>query len=240
MGRGQAKSGAQLGAVPSAHDRLVLEPETACAGIHALLEGLPLYRTPAQVPFADGLYVFYERGEVSPHAPRGRVVRIGNHPRRDGRLVARLKEHYRCRRDAKNGSVFRLLLGGALLRQDDPDSLCLAPSAGQGHWERHMQKECDRCAPYEQRINDLLMADFSFRCIAVPDRTERNLMEVLLVATIAACAVCAPSAHWLGRFSSSPIVQGSGLWNREFVGKSTMSASDLERFGALVAATPAA
>jgi hypothetical protein len=75
-------------------------------------------------------------------------------------------EHYLTRRDAKNGSVFRLLTGGALIRRDDPQSSCLPPGPGRGHWERHMGLECVRCAPYEQRVTDFLNTECAFRCIA--------------------------------------------------------------------------
>jgi len=88
--------------------------------VHRLLSQLPIYRNPNEVPFRDGLYVFYEKHERSPHVDGARIVRIGNHPRSEHRLIGRLKEHYLTKRDAKNGSVFRLLLGGALIRRDNP------------------------------------------------------------------------------------------------------------------------
>ena len=65
-----------------------------CSRIHTALAALPLWSHPANVPFTNGLYFFYERGEQSRHAPQGRVVRIGNHPRVQDRLFARLGEHY--------------------------------------------------------------------------------------------------------------------------------------------------
>jgi hypothetical protein len=114
-----------------------VDAQQACRLIHALLDRLPIYTRPDEVPFRDGLYFFYEQGEFSAHATAGRLVRVGNHPRNAGRLVARLREHYS---GEKNSSVFRLLLGGALIRRDDPSSPCLAPGPGQGHWERHMAK----------------------------------------------------------------------------------------------------
>ena len=82
--------------------------ESICGDIHRLLGTLPVYSSPRQVPFADGLYFFLEDGETSDHGPRGRIVRIGNHPRSDGGLVRRLRQHYSGR---KNGSVFRKFLG---------------------------------------------------------------------------------------------------------------------------------
>src|SRR5260221_331296 len=78
----------------------------ACARIHAVLAALPRWTNPADVPFTNGLYFFYERGQRSVHAPDGRIVRIGNHPRAQDRLVGRLKDHFNGRVGAKNFSVF--------------------------------------------------------------------------------------------------------------------------------------
>ncbi len=186
---------------------------TACASIHRLMDCLPRYAAPQDVPFRDGLYFFYEQDEASTHSAEGRIVRIGNHPRSDGRLVARLREHYA---GSKNGSVFRLLLGGALIRLEDPASACLAPGPGQGHWERHMKVACPRCAPFEQRVSTLLVDRFRVRCVRIENREERNRLESRLIATVAACTVCGPSATWLGRFASREKVRASGLWNSEF------------------------
>ena len=58
---------------------------------------------PGDVSIADGLYFFYEDGELRGHGSEGRIVRVGNHPRSDGTLVRRLWQHYR---GGKNGSVF--------------------------------------------------------------------------------------------------------------------------------------
>ena len=74
-----------------------------CAATHEALVRLPLRTRPDEVSLRDGLYFFYERGEVSRHGcPR--VVRVGNRRRSKGRLVGRLHEHYM---GDKSGSVFR-------------------------------------------------------------------------------------------------------------------------------------
>lgn len=219
-----------------------VDPSEACGRIHTLLERLPPLSAVEEVPFGDRLYFFYEEGEPSAHGTGGRVVRVGNHPKADHRLKGRLQDHYndRGRLDAKNWSVFRRYLGGALLRLENPSSLCLAPSPGRGHWERQGQLSCSACAAYERRVSDLLREKFRFRCVRVDDRDERNGLEARHVATIAACNKCGPSEEWLGRFCYSEIVRRSGLWNRHYVGKAPMMGQDSERFQELVQATPGA
>ena len=104
-------------------------PEELCEQINNMLRVLPLDSSPSEVPFNNGLYFFYEKGEISKHAPEGRIVRIGNHPRSQDNLKRRLRMHYS---EGKNGSVFRKFLGGAILRKTDPSSACLKPSPWTG------------------------------------------------------------------------------------------------------------
>lgn len=209
--------------------------QTACGAIHEALLAEPLLTSPDQVPFADGLYFFYEEGELCNHGSKGRIVRVGNHPRSQGGLVRRLKLHYSGN---KNSSVFRKFLGGALLRRADPNDPCLAPAPGKGHWERQDEKACPRCRPTEALVSALLRVHFSFRCVRISDMNERNELEARLVATLAACRVCQPSSSWLGQYAYSEKVRASGLWNSQYVGDPTIDQLTLGRFLALVSASP--
>jgi hypothetical protein len=69
-------------------------PERLCERLNKLLNLLPSFKEPSRVPFNNGLYFFYEKGEISRHAPDGRIVRIGNHPLSQDSLKRRLRMHY--------------------------------------------------------------------------------------------------------------------------------------------------
>lgn len=232
---------AQVSATPLAHPSVDLipsgtrvDPLQACGRMHELIRRLEPFTSPASVTAKDGLYFFYEQGETSDDAPDGRIVRVGNHPRAEGGLRTRLDNHYRRSVGAKNGSVFRRYIGGALLRRDDPQSPCLLPAPGMGHWERQHEPACPRCAPYESRVTEYIVQAVRFRVLPITNREERNRFEARLVATIAACEICRPSAAWLGRFAYSEKVRESGLWNSEFVGGEPLTAEDLSRLELLV------
>lgn len=182
--------------------------EEACSEVHKLLGITPIFQEPKNVPFNNGLYFFYERGEFSPHGPEGRIVRIGNHPRSNDALVARLRHHYTGN---KNSSVFRKLLGSALMRKADPANPCLS------HWEKQDMLTCDRCRSVESDVSKLLRANFYFRCIEVNDIDSRNMLEKKLIATISLCRICIPSEQWLGIHTYSEKVRNSGLWNSNYV-----------------------
>lgn len=172
-----------------------VDAAAGCARIHAVLAPLSSWTQPAAVPFANGLYFFYERGELSLHSPGGRIVRIGNHPLAQDRLVGRLRDHYSHHLGAKNFSVFRRYLGGALLRRNDPDSPCLRPGPGQGHWEKQNGRSCPLCTDHEHAVSEQLSSVFMFRCVRIEDRAERNEFEKRLIATVAACPRCRPSSN---------------------------------------------
>jgi hypothetical protein len=211
-----------------------LDPATACARIHAALAALPPWSHPASVPFNNGLYFFYEQGEYSPHGLDGRIVRIGNHPRAQDRLVGRLEDHFNSRPGAKNFSVFRRYLGGALLRRSDANSPCLQPAPGQGHWEKQDDRPCPSCEGMESAVGAVLSSAFTFRCIRVEDRPERNNFEKWLIATVAACPVCRSSTDWLGRNAHPYHVRNNGLWNVQYIGRQTATEQQLRRFEELI------
>jgi hypothetical protein len=152
--------------------------------------------------------------------------------------VARLGEHYRSHDGAKNGSVFRRYIGGALLRRLDSTSPCLAPGPGEGHWERQDEHACSRCSTTESAISDVLDKTFGFRCVQIVDQNERNRLEARIIATVAACTLCQPSGTWLGSHAYPPLVRSSGLWNRQHVGGPVATRSDLDRLATLVRSSP--
>ena len=212
-----------------------MSPEEACSAVHELLEPLPVVGQPGGVSITDGLYFFYEDGESSGHASEGRIVRVGNHPRSDGTLVRRLRQHYRV---GKNSSVFRKFLGGALMRAESLSHPCLAPGSGLGHWERQDEKPCDRCRPVEQRVSRLLSTSFRVRCVSIPSLRERNRFEALLIASLSSCSVCGPSCRWLGQYAYSEVARSAGMWNSQFVGGEPLTSDDPHRFAGHVASTP--
>jgi len=211
-------------------------PEELCARIHKSLEPLPTFKEPSKVPFSNGLYFFYQKGETSMHAPNGRIVRIGNHPRSQNGLKRRLTMHYSGN---KNSSIFRKHLGGAILRKTDPNHPCLAPAPGQGHWEKENMPTCQKCKPIETEVKKLLRNDFRFRCIEIKDQNLRNTLEKKLVATVSLCPICKPTKNWLGKFAYSENVRNSGLWNSDYVFEQSLilGITDLKKLVEIITST---
>src|SRR5262249_58657203 len=85
--------------------------------------------------------------------------------------------------------------------------------------------------------SELLPSAFTFRCVRVDDRAERNNFEKWLIATMAACPVCRPSDGWLGRYAYPDLVRSSGLWNVQYIGEQPATDRELRRFEELIGMT---
>ena len=217
-----------------------VDPSDACRRIHQAMDALPAFKEPADVPFSDGLYFFFERGEENAHGSAERIVRIGNHPLSEHRLVGRLKDHYRTAPNGKNGSVFRRYLGGALIRRSSPSARCLEPGPGLGHWERQKVRECPICEPFEQVVSAHLSRQMFFRCVRVDDMELRNGLEKALIATVAQCGVCSASDGWLGHLAYPKEVRTTGLWNKQHTSGPSISHEELLEFESLASVAKAA
>src|SRR3970282_701015 len=103
-----------------------------CKWLHEELESLPLVRHPfdlEELP-ENGIYFFYERGEVWGHgAEKARIVRVGTH--REGNFRSRIAGHFlldesrmvfdRTQSPPHDRSIFRKHIGRALLaKNNDP------------------------------------------------------------------------------------------------------------------------
>jgi hypothetical protein len=200
-----------------------------CKWLHEKLEQLPEVTFPfdAKKLPDNGIYFFYERGEVWGHGGlKQRIVRIGTH--RDGNFKSRIAEHFLpddrklmfdCDHSAPHDrSIFRKNIGRVLLAREHDDYLKL--------WEvDFMKKEClakfssmrdiEKEKRVEAEITRILRDAFSFRYIVV-DRQEHRMgaggLEKALIGTAARCNLCRPSPGWLGNQSPNQKVRESGLW----------------------------
>jgi hypothetical protein len=128
---------------------------------------LPLIRFPFDLKLLplDGIYFFYEGGEIWGHGDssgtndnKPRIVRIGTH--RDGNFKSRIAEHFLLDEHRKmnftadmsaphDRSIFRKNIGRALLSSGDDDyylrileiDFTSAKNRKERGWERNIEKE---------------------------------------------------------------------------------------------------
>jgi hypothetical protein len=214
-------------------DSLMNSSDT-CVWLTERLARLPL----VSYPFAEedlptnGIYLFYESGEIASHGDRlPRIVRVGTH--RDGNFRQRIAEHYllddrkmsfdRSRSAPKDRSIFRKNIGRALLNKStDPylniwniDFMKTVNLLAYSHL-RDIEKERE----IEREITRILRENFCFRFVAVETENQRlgtNGLERRLIGTVAQCARCRPSANWLGSYSPLANIRATGLWQVQHI-----------------------
>ncbi len=169
-----------------------------------------------------GVYFFYEPGEMRrANTSRPRVVRVGTHALGDGHgssLWSRLRAHRGGKDGVGNhsGSIFRKHVGAATINRD---------KLRHPTWGRRSVTAAEKrlTLDLERRVSEYLAAT-SVLWLEVDDapgrKSDRAIIETNAIALLSRHGdfTDGPSAAWLGRYSSSEKVRGSGLWNVDDVG----------------------
>ena len=177
---------------------------------------------PAEIP-SNGVYLLFERGERAHGGDR--IVRIGSHRGADN-LAQRLSEHFLV--ENKDRSIFRKNVGRAFLkREDDPFIVQwewdLTTRSNRQEYEGRLDRE--RLQAMESEVSGHLTGQCSFVVLPTSRETSARLaLEAGLIATIAQCPFCPPSAGWLGQFSPKEAIQRTGLWQSQHVRGKTLAA----------------
>ena len=188
-----------------------------------------------RMPWPDkGIYFFFETGENrsdslvhtrvdSQHTQQEmRVVRVGTHALTSSSratLWGRLRSHRGNANGGGNhrGSIFRLLLGEALMLRD---RIVMPPSANWGMGSTAPIPVRSAEQPLELLVSQYF-SNLPFVCLNVPDRQNRIDIEAYCIALLSnfnqAPAIDLPSASWLGSQSPRTLVRRSGLWNNNCV-----------------------
>lgn len=236
-----------------------MKTESACSWLHQALSQLPFFKFPFEIRALpdNGIYFFYEQGEIVRHADRSerRVVRVGTH--KDGNFQSRLNQHYLATGETrsmsfgpsdaapKDHSIFRKHLGRCLLSTADPSYLTM--------WNIDFKKKRNRLnanlirkrdivleRTIERKVTSQLRSNFSFRFIAIDDQTQRmgdTGFERRLVGTLSQCDCCQPTKHWLGRKHPLKKVQDSGLWQVHYLGAEGLDTKEQKLLERLIGET---
>lgn len=168
-----------------------------------------------------GVYFFFEEGENRSNASNvQRVVRVGTHAVSRGAvstLWGRLRTHKGTPDGLGNhrGSIFRLHIGNALLRQMGAQNKLLTWGKGQA-----ANKDIKRGEEWmERQVSDYLGNKMSILWLNIGDApsalSDRAFIERNAIALISnnRHPVDTPSHEWLGQFSDKEEIRESGLWN---------------------------
>ena len=172
-----------------------------------------------------GVYFFFESGEYRTGSGEGpRVVRVGTHALRTGartRLWSRLAQHRGTLRPVggnHRGSIFRLLVGDAMMRAgliEHVDSWGMGSSApADVRMSEHSAE-----TQVSKYIGSMPFLFLPVLDPAGPDSRrayiERN--AIALISSYAPEPIDPPGPQWLGSHSSRERVYRCGLWNSNHV-----------------------
>lgn len=174
-----------------------------------------------------GVYFFYESGEFREGSSHLRVVRVGTHAltvTSKTTLWNRLSQHRGTVSPVggnHRGSIFRLLIGDALLRSGR------IPDGSGGSWGRfggHAERSVTQLEVATEVAVSAVIGAMPFVYLAVDGPGSEGLRASverdaigLLSNYRTGTPIDPPSAGWLGRHSSRPKVVRSGLWNQDHV-----------------------
>ncbi len=173
-----------------------------------------------------GVYFFFEPGEMRRDSGCGdRVVRVGTHALKHGSqttLWNRLSQHKGTLSTGggnHRGSIFRLLVGTALMARDPRLRI---KTWAQGSSAPKEVREAE--LPLERAVSDIIRK-MPFLWLEIDDEPgpeslrgfiERNAIGLLSNFSSPA-PLDPPSSHWLGRYCPRERVRRSGLWNQNHV-----------------------
>jgi hypothetical protein len=175
----------------------------------------------------QGVYFFFESGEQRLHSGTGsRVVRVGTHAVSRGSkttLWKRLADHrgtFSTGGGNHRGSVFRLLVGLAILKRD---GLSCSTWGQRGSASRESR---EKEHPIERLVSRYIRS-MPFLWIQVQDASSADNMRAYIERNSIALLsnyqkpvdlqVDTPSPNWLGSFCSKDKIRSSGLWNSNHV-----------------------
>ena len=160
----------------------------------------------------NGIYVFFEKGEVYTNSQgylQDRIVRVGIHTKdseRGNRLFSRLDQHFRGN---MNASSFRKYVGDSL-----------------------QNKQKQPITDIEKEVSTYMRENFSFVVFEVETEEERKKWEKKLISTLGQAGkkgIIESSKNWLGRNSSNTNVKTSGLWQDDDMNGISLNLKELEQ-----------
>jgi len=182
------------------------------------LDKLSSIRLPEQ-----GVYFFFEEGELREKNNSNRIVRIGTHAaiaNSEATLYKRLYNHKGSNDLTGNhrDSVFRKLIGFSILNQEELDYPFWGDKSKKSD---KFVKQAEK--PLEIKVSNYLHK-MAFTVLEVPgpsskdnDRAFIEENTIVLLSNFDRQAIDKCSKKWLGLYSKDPKVIASGLWNSDYV-----------------------
>ena len=171
-----------------------------CYDLHQLFNSMPRYtfENIDQIPFKNGIYVFFEKGEK--YGKFDRIVRVGTDTGKN-QLISRMRQH--LIKENKDRSIFRKNIGRAMLAQRNS---CLLEywnidfTASKNKFLFYNEQKNAECLALEKEISAFMKENFSFVVFNVETKEERLRLEAGIISTLYNSNDFVASDKWLGNY----------------------------------------
>lgn len=195
-----------------------------CTELHRIFNAEKRYNASEidSIPFENGIYIIFEKGEN--YGIYDRIVRVGTHTSPD-RLKERLKDHFL--RENKDGSIFRKNIGIAMLNKEKDPYLQIwaldTSKPSNTHFVNH-----DKQSGAESRVSTYLRQNLYFTVFRVDDRARRLRLEEAIISTLYHTSDFKASDGWLGNSSTETEIRGSGMWLKQGLDAEPITTDELQ------------
>ena len=188
---------------------------TICYELHKLFNGVKRYtfETIDDIPFDNGIYIFFEKGEK--YGEFDRIVRVGTDTGQN-QLKSRMRQH--LTKENKDRSIFRKNIGRAMLAKENNPLL--------NYWNIDFttkknkelffdEKKFAECAVIEKDISTFMKENLSFVVFCVNTKEERLRFEKGIISALYNADDFVASAEWLGNYvpeTKGTHVKKSRMW----------------------------
>ena len=171
---------------------------TMCYELHKLFNNMQRYTTETinEIPFKNGIYIFFEKGEK--FGEWDRIVRVGTSTGQN-RLIRRLKQH--LVKENKDSSVFRKNIGRAILSKTNNPLIHYWNIKFTTKKKKELfynEEKAEKCKEIEKQITEFMDEKLSFVVFPLPTKEERLRFEQAIISSLYNCADFTASKNWLG------------------------------------------
>jgi hypothetical protein len=154
--------------------------------------------TISEIPFRNGIYIFFEKGEK--YGELDRIVRVGT-DNGQNQLISRLKQH--LVKENKDRSVFRKNIGRAILSKTDNPLISywnIDFTTKKNKELFYNEEKAEECKKIEKQISEFMNEKLSFVVFPIQTKEERLRFEKAIISSLYNCADFTASENWLGNY----------------------------------------
>lgn len=151
-----------------------------------------------EIPFRNGIYIFFEKGEK--YGELDRIVRVGTDSGQN-QLISRLKQH--LVKENKDRSVFRKNIGRAILSKTNNPLIHywnIDFTTKKNKELFYNEKKAEECKKIEKQISEFMNEKLSFVVFPIQTKEDRLRFEKAIISSLYNCADFTASENWLGNY----------------------------------------